>query len=206
MSEKKHSVFLISAPSGAGKSSLIELLVQRVPGLLFSISHTTRPPRQGETDGVEYFFVSQERFRQMIEAKLFLEWAQVHGHYYGTSLEMVDRAAAQDKDLLLDVDIQGHQSVRKMLPSLTSIFVLPPSHGVLKQRLIERRKDTPAQIEHRLENAKNEIQHYNEYDYVVINDDLNRAYENLAAIIRGERNRTSTMQPEIDKILASFGI
>jgi guanylate kinase len=206
MKQRKNNAFLISAPSGAGKSSLIQLLLAEVHSLFFSISHTTRPPRPGEQDGVEYFFVSHGRFEEMIEANQFLEWAYVHGHYYGTSAEMVHRAEEQHKDLLLDVDIQGHQKVRKVLEGITSIFVLPPSYEALKERLEQRGKDTPEQIGRRMENARMEIRHYREYDYVVINDDLQAAFECLTSIIRSRQNRRENLQEKIEEILQSFGI
>lgn len=140
----------------------------------------------------------------MIETNQFLEWAHVHGHYYGTSVEMVHSAEEQGKDLVLDVDIQGHRSVRKVLDSVISIFILPPSYEVLRERLIKRKVDNPEQIQQRIENARTEIQHYREYDYAVINDDLRAAFNNLAGIVRGERSQRAKMEEEIQKILESF--
>src|SRR4030095_8192095 len=148
---EKSNVFILSAPSGAGKSTLIQLLFQEISGLHFSISHTTRPPREGETDGVEYFFVSEQRFREMIESNQFLEWAHVHGYFYGTSHEMVSEAAEQGKDLLLDIDIQGAAKVRARLPEAVSIFIFPPSYEDLRRRLVERGTDSPEQILQRIE-------------------------------------------------------
>lgn len=206
MKQRKNNVFLISAPSGAGKSSLIQLVLAEVPSLFFSISHTTRPPRPGEQDGVEYFFTSHDRFEEMIKANQFLEWAHVHGHYYGTSVDMVHRAEEQHKDLLLDVDIQGHQKVRKALDGVTSIFVMPPSYESLRERLEQRGKDTPEQIGRRLENARMEIRHYRDYEYVVINDDLQAAFEGLISIIRSQQSRRENLQERIEEILQSFGI
>lgn len=206
MKQRRNNVFLISAPSGAGKSSLIQLLLAEIPSLFFSISHTTRPPRPGEKDGVEYYFVSHGRFEEMIEANQFLEWAYVHSHYYGTSVQMVHKAEEQHKDLLLDVDIQGHQKVRKVLEGVTGIFVLPPSYEALKERLEQRGKDTPEQIGRRMENARVEIQHYRDYEYVVINDDLQAAFESLVSIIRSQQSRRENLQDRIEEILKSFGV
>jgi len=205
MRARKNNIFIISAPSGAGKSTLIQLLLAQMPWLFFSVSHTTRPPRQGEKDGVEYFFVSEEKFQEMVNANEFLEWAQVHGYHYGTSLSMMKKAEEEDKDLLLDVDVQGAARVRQILPSVSSIFIMPPSYDVLRDRLIRRQKDTPEQIEQRLENARREIQHYLEYDYLVVNEDLSSAFENLISIFRSERCRKEFVQTKAEAILQSFG-
>ena len=204
MTERKNNIFLISAPSGAGKSTLIQLLLNQIPSLFFSISHTTRPPRAGETNGVEYYFVDPPKFRQMIENQQFLEWAEVHGYYYGTSLDMAERAEEETKDLLLDVYIQGAARARELLKPLTTIFILPPSYEVLKQRLLHRQKDTAQQIEQRIENARREISHYTEYDFVVVNEDLGSAFEILAGIIRSQRSRREVMEEKIAQILRSF--
>jgi len=198
------NVFILSAPSGAGKSTLIQLLFQEISGLYFSISHTTRPPREGETNRVEYFFVSEQRFRDMIESNQFLEWAHVHGYYYGTSHQMVKEAAEQGKDLLLDIDIQGAAKVRAKLPEAASIFIFPPSYEALRRRLIERRTDSPEQILQRIENARQEIEHYAEYDYIILNEDLAEACKNLASIIRSHRCRRKVQTEKIEKILKSF--
>jgi guanylate kinase len=204
MKESKNNVFIISAPSGSGKSTLIQLLITQIPRLFFSISHTTRPPRIGEKEGVEYFFIDESRFQELIRQNAFLEWAEVHGFHYGTSREMMQRAAEQGKDLLLDVDIQGAEKVRSLLPEATTIFIMPPSYEVLKERLVRRQKDTPEQIQQRLENARNEIEFYANYQYVVVNEDLGSAFENLASIIRSERCRREILTIRIKEILKSF--
>jgi len=200
----KSNVFILSAPSGAGKSTLIQLLFEEISGLHFSISHTTRPPREGETDGVEYFFVNEPRFRKMIESNQFLEWAHVHGYFYGTSLQMIQLAEEQGKDLLLDINIQGAAKVRKRLPDAISVFILPPSYEVLKRRLVERQTDSPGQIRQRIENARQEIEHYAEYDYIILNEDLGAACQNLASIIRSHRCREKAQAARIEEILRSF--
>lgn len=205
MTERKNNIFIISAPSGSGKSTLIQLLVTHIPRLFFSISHTTRPPRAGEQEGVEYFFVSDERFQEMIQKEMFLEWAIVHGYHYGTSRQMIELAQKEDKDLVLDVDIQGADRLRRMISDATSIFIMPPSYEVLKEHLIRRQKDTAEQIEHRLENARGEIQSYASYEYVVVNEDLVSALENLASIVRSRRCTREALTQRIDAILKSFG-
>ena len=205
MTERKNNIFIISAPSGSGKSTLIQLLVTHIPRLFFSISHTTRPPRAGEQEGVEYFFVSDERFQEMIQKEMFLEWAMVHGYHYGTSRHMIELAQKEDKDVVLDVDIQGAAGLRRMIPDATSIFIMPPSYEILKERLVRRQKDTTEQIEHRLENARREIQSYASYEYVVVNEDLGSALENLASIVRSRRCTREALTQRIAAILKSFG-
>lgn len=204
MKESKNNVFILSAPSGAGKTTLIQLLVTQIPRLFFSISHTTRPPRIGEKEAVEYFFIDEAKFQELIRQNAFLEWADVHGFHYGTSREMMRRAEEEGKDLLLDVDIQGAEKLRTLLPEATTIFIMPPSYEVLKERLVRRQKDTPQQIQHRLENARSEIEYYMNYQYVVVNEDLGSAFENLASIIRSERCRRDVLTGRIKEILKSF--
>ena len=201
---RKSRIIIISAPSGAGKSTLIQLLLTRIPSLFFSISHTTRPPRDAERDGVEYFFIDRQQFEEMIRNGEFLEWAQVHGHYYGTSRDMLRQAEAHEKDLLLDIDVQGAAQVRTALPNAISIFLLPPSFEALRVRILGRKTDTAEQVRQRVANAQKEIQRYNEYEYVVLNDELNAALEDLVRIIdSGSRNREISRE-SIEKILKSF--
>jgi len=200
------NVFIVSAPSGAGKSSLIHLLLTQIPSLLFSISHTTRLPREGETNGVEYFFINDQEFESMIERNEFLEWARVHGHYYGTSKAMLEQAEKQGKDLLLDVDYQGAQEVRGTIPEAVSFFILPPSREDLRQRLITRGKDTSQQIQRRLQDAQKEIAHLKDYNFVFINDDLNATFEQIAKIIHGEQVPIQNLGDRIAAILKSFDL
>lgn len=206
MTKRKNNTFIISAPSGTGKSTLIDLLLAQIPKIFFSISHTTRPPRVGEKNGVEYHFINNSEFEEMIRRDEFLEWAQVHGYYYGTSREMVRRAQEEGKDLLLDIDFQGAQSVRKQVPEAVSIFIMPPSLDVLKERLLRRQKDTLIQIQNRTVNARTELQHYKEYEFVIINEDLGSAFESLASIIRSQRSKQERMEEKIQKVLESFNI
>lgn len=201
---KKNNIFIISAPSGSGKSTLIQLLLAQNQHLFFSISHTTRPPREGEKDGNEYFFLQETRFKEMIQAEEFLEWAEVHGYYYGTSKGMVREAEKAGRDLVLDIDVQGAEKVKALLPEATSIFILPPSFEVLRERLQRRQKDTEQQIARRMENARNEIRYSNQYDYIIINRDLHAAFEDLNSIIRSQGCRRENLIDQIQKIVESF--
>jgi guanylate kinase len=204
MMRRKNNIFIISAPSGSGKSTLIQLLLTQNQQLFFSISHTTRPPRPGEMDGNEYFFLAEEAFKKMIQAEEFIEWAQVHGYYYGTSRQMLKKAEAGGSDLVLDIDVQGAENVKRLLPEATSIFILPPSFQVLQERLQRRQKDTEAQITRRMENAKREIRYSEQYDYIIINHDLHAAFEDLNSIIRSRSCRRENLIEEVQKIIDSF--
>jgi len=204
MSQRKNNIFIISAPSGAGKSTLIHLLLAQIPSLFFSISHTTRAARPGEREGVDYFFISQEKFEEMIHTNQFLEWAKVHGSYYGTSREMLERSASDGRDLILDIDVQGAAQVRKALPQALSVFILPPSYEILRSRLMQRQKDSAEQVEKRLVAARKEIEHWREYEYIVINEDLNEAFESLSSLVRGQRLRRENLEERIENILKSF--
>jgi guanylate kinase len=204
MMAKKHNIFIISAPSGSGKSTLIQLLLAQNQQLFFSISHTTRPPRPGEMDGNEYFFVEEEVFKNMIQGEEFIEWAHVHGYYYGTSGEMLKKAEFAGRDLVLDIDVQGAENVKRILPEATSIFILPPSFQVLQERLQRRQKDTEAQIARRMENARREIRYSEQYDFIIINHDLHAAFEDLNSIVRSQSCRRENLIEEVQKIIESF--
>lgn len=204
MTQKRSNVFIISAPSGAGKSTLIQRLLAQNSNFLFSISHTTRAPRQGETNGVDYFFVSEEIFRNMIAKEELLEWAEVHGAFYGTSKKMVEQAAEQGCDLILDIDVQGAAKVKKLLPDAISIFILPPSYQALLERLRLRQKDTEEQIAKRIENARQEIQHCSEYDYIIINHSIDTAFDDLNCIVSSQHHTRESQHDEISAILKSF--
>jgi len=204
MKNNKNSVFIISAPSGSGKTTLIDLLLSENPSLLFSISHTTRPPRPGERDGVEYFFVNEKQFEQMIREDRFLEWAEVHGHFYGTSREMLNQAEQDKRDLILDIDVQGAALVRQKMPEAISIFILPPSYSALKMRLLSRQKDSQEVMLKRLENARKEILRYSEFDYIIINDDLQSASKSLSSIIHSSNSLREKQTERIESILKSF--
>jgi guanylate kinase len=197
-------LFIVSAPSGTGKTTLVERLVAVTPGLAISRSYTSRPARAGEADGVDYDFVSRERFEQMRAAGEFLEWAEIFGDLYGTGAALTERCLAAARDLVLVIDVQGARKVRNRGVTATTIFVLPPSFEVLERRLRGRSKDSDAQIRRRLDVAREEVHAYPEYDYLVINDDLEAAVARLRAIVLAERARRDTMRPEAERIVRTF--
>ena len=199
------SVIVISAPSGAGKSTLIGRLLESLPGLMFSVSHTTRPPRPGEKYGREYFFVRERRFKRMIAAHAFVEWAKVYGNYYGTSIQQLRSAQRAGKDILLDIDVQGHSQVRRKVPEAVSVFLMPPSFQELKRRLRRRHSDAPEVISRRLAQASLEVHRWKEYDYVVVNRELESASTVLHAIVTAARHRREAQRAEILKICNTFG-
>ena len=206
--EDPGELFVLSAPSAAGKTTLIRRLFEAYPHLaetlVFSVSHTTRRPRSDEVDGRDYHFVSGDEFEEMIAAGRFLEWAVVHGRRYGTSAEAVDRSLATGRDVILDIDVQGALQVFRLRPEAPSIFILPPSYEVLEQRLRDRASDDPAQIERRLKTAREEMRYYRRYDYAILNQDLDRASEALAAVILARRSRRPRMQRQIERVLDRF--
>lgn len=198
------NVFIISAPSGSGKSTLTARVLATDSRLMFSISHTTRAPRGNEKSGQSYHFVSREEFEARIARDEFLEWASVFGHYYGTHRGYHDRAVTEDKDLLLDIDVQGARQLRGKIPDAISIFILAPSREILEQRLRARSEDSDEVIERRLREAAEEIRNYRDYDYVLVNRDIEKSARDLAAIINAERIRCERMVVEIQPILDSF--
>jgi guanylate kinase len=183
------SIFLIAAPSGAGKSSLVKALLNKDARLHLSVSHTTRTPRQGEQDGREYHFISRDQFNAMREAKEFLESAEVYGNGYGTSAKWIRNELAQGNDVLLEIDWQGAQQVRTLFPACVDIFILPPSLESLEQRLIGRGTDTKEVISRRLAAAHEDLSHAGEFEYVIINDQFSDAVDDLAAVVRSGRCR-----------------
>jgi guanylate kinase len=197
-------VFIISAPSGSGKSTLVDLLLKEVPDLTFSISYTTRKPRGLEQDGQSYHFISREEFEARVARDEFLEHADVHGNYYGTHREALAVAQRECKDLVLDIDVQGAGQLKSKIPDAVSIFILAPSREILEQRLRARSEDSDKVIERRLRDAACEIRNYDQYDYLLINNDLQSSAESLAAIVRAERMRRVRMEPRIQPILATF--
>lgn len=199
------SVIVISAPSGTGKSTLVKHLLASVRGLDFSVSYTTRPPRPGEKNGRDYLFVAPERFRRMIAAGEFVEWADVFGHFYGTSRRQLRAAQDAGKDILLDIDVQGHAQVRQRLREAVSIFVLPPSYRELARRLRYRHSDAPEVIARRLNDARQEIRHWKEYDYLVVNDRLPTAVKALRAVVEAARSRRQIQQERAKEICRTFG-
>jgi guanylate kinase len=198
------SVFIISAPSGSGKSTLVHRLLETVPGLTFSISYTTRPPRPSEGNGVDYHFISKQEFEECLERNEFLEYALVFGNYYGTNRCSLETATREGKDLVLDIDVQGARQLKVAIPEAISIFVLPPSRQVLEQRLRARSQDSEEVIQRRLRGAAEEVRNYTQYDYVLINRELEEASARLADIVRAERLRKARMEEEVQPILESF--
>jgi len=182
-------LFVITAPSGAGKTSLIEALMADDPTLKLSVSYTTRAPREGEKDGVDYHFVDEPRFLRMRDAGEFLESAEVHGNRYGTAKRVITQALAKGEDLILEIDWQGARQVRAIYPDCVGIFILPPSMEELERRMRKRAKDSDAVIRRRLEAARGEMEHAGEFDYAIINKDFETAKQELAEIIRKERSK-----------------
>ena len=190
----KGQILIISGPSGSGKSTLLSRLLKEENDLYFSISSTTRAPRQGETEGVNYYFTSEDEFKKGIDADEFLEWACVHGNYYGTSLKPVLKALEEGKIAIFDIDVQGFNIAKsKFAQNITSAFITTASKNELKSRLQNRGTDSAETIEKRLINAVGEMEHILEYDYFLINDDLQNCYENLRGILRSMRLKTSNL-------------
>ncbi|WP_133408228.1 guanylate kinase [Parashewanella tropica] len=182
------TLYIISAPSGAGKSSLLSALLQDKPqDMQISVSHTTRDPRPGEENGVHYHFVNQENFKALIAEGQFVEWAEVFGNYYGTSKAVIENTLKQGIDVFLDIDWQGAQQVKELMPDAVGIFILPPSKSELERRLTGRDQDSAEVIAGRMAQAVSEISHYNEYDYVIVNDDFDMALADLRGIVRAQR-------------------
>jgi len=217
------TVFIISAPSGSGKSTLVNKVRQTVPNLKFSVSYTTRKPRGAEQNGCEYFFVARQQFEEMIRKGEFLEHADVFGNYYGTARHFLDQAKAAGKDLLLDIDVQGAEQIKRKLREAVSIFVLPPNRSELEQRLRKRSQDSEEVIQRRLDAATREIENYKKYDYILVNDRLEDSVETLQAILlseqlrragkadadlsaKAETCRLEQIRQRLDPILRSFGI
>ena len=198
------TVFIISAPSGSGKSTLVRRLLASVPGLMFSISYTTRAPRGHELEGESYHFISRAEFESRAGLGEFLEHAEVFGNYYGTHRGVLERAREQGMDLVLDIDVQGARQLKGRIPEAVTIFILAPSREILEQRLRARGEDQNAVIERRLRDAANEIRNYSAYDYVLINNELAASGETLASIVRAERVRRGRMEEQIQPILETF--
>lgn len=194
-------LYIISAPSGAGKTSLVKRLIADTDNLAVSVSHTTRAIRAAEQNGVDYFFVSQDTFKDMIEHQAFLEHAQVFDNFYGTSQQSVEANLAQGLDVILEIDWQGAQQVRRMLPDSISIFILPPSIEVLRQRLQNRGQDNDEVIARRMRDAVTEMSHYPEFDYLIVNDDFDTALEQLKSIVTANRLLQSRQQQLLTPLL-----
>ena len=198
------TLFVVSSPSGGGKGTIIHQVLELVENLSYSVSYTTRAPRLNEVNGREYFFVSRESFEEMIAAGEFLEWACVHGNFYGTAKRQIIEQTTAGKDILLEVDVQGAASVRQLLMDSVSIFILPPSYRVLRERLLARGTDSAEELELRLRNAPNELSHYSTFDYVIINDKVDRAARQLASIIYAERARCVRQDTVVREVIKEF--
>jgi guanylate kinase len=197
-------LFIVSAPSGAGKTTLVERLVEQVPGLRMSRSYTSRTARAGETDGVDYNFVTRSRFESMVAASAFLEWADVFGNLYGTSAEDTERTLEAGDDLVLVIDVQGARQVRSRGLETTTMFVMPPSFDVLERRLRARSKDSGESIERRLQVARTEVSSFGEYEYVVVNDEITAAVDRLRGIVLSTRSSLKRMTPQAEHIVRTF--
>ena len=198
------TLFVVSSPSGGGKGTIIRHVLDCVDNLSYSVSFTTRAPRPGEVNGREYFFVSLKTFEEMAAAGEFLESACVHGNFYGTSKQQIIEQTGAGADIILEVDVQGAASVRKLLMDSVSIFILPPSYEVLRQRLIARGTDSPEELQVRLRNAPEELKHYSAFDYVIINNEIERAAGQLASIIYAERARCMRQEGLVREVIQKF--
>jgi guanylate kinase len=198
-------LIVVSSPSGGGKGTLIDRVLKTVPDVGYSVSYTTRPPREGEQHGREYFFVSTEEFEEMIREGKFLEWANVYGSLYGTSRDQVERELNSGRDIILEIDVQGAASIRELIDDAVSVFILPPSFELLRNRLVARGTDSPADLERRLRGAPGEVEQYTHFRYVILNDDINRASAQLAAVIYAERARRERQESRLKETLTDFG-
>jgi guanylate kinase len=199
-------LIVVSSPSGGGKGTLIDQVLKTVPGVSYSVSYTTRAPRGTEQNGREYFFVSTATFEEMVRRGEFLEWANVYGHLYGTSQSQVERERAAGHDIILEIDVQGAASIRAAIDDAVSIFILPPSFELLRQRLVTRGTDSAADLEKRLKGAPAEVRQHKDFQYVILNDDINRASQQLAAVISAERARQERQEFRLKETLADFGV
>jgi guanylate kinase len=197
-------LFVVSAPSGTGKTTVVERLVQILPDLALSRSYTSRHARPGECDGVDYNFITRARFEEMIAGDAFLEWAEVFGNLYGTGAADAERQRAAGRDLVLVIDVQGARQVRQRFGDTVGIFVMPPSYAVLERRLRGRSKDHEDAMQRRLQTAREEVAAFTEYDYVIVNDELEACVERLRAIVLAERTRLRSARSEAERILRSF--
>lgn len=199
----KNLVFIITGPSGVGKSTIIKLLLNSLPDVHFSVSYTTRPPRPNEENGVDYYFVDREEFESMIKKDKFLEWAEVHDFLYGTSFTEVEKAFGEGKDLILDVNIQGANAIKRKITDAVTVFVLPPSWEALKERLSFRENNKEV-TEKRLKRSKEELKEWKSFDYVIINDNLKKAVTELSSVILAERAKRKRREDAVREILSEI--
>ncbi|HHW97089.1 MAG: guanylate kinase [Myxococcota bacterium] len=199
---RKGILVIISAASGAGKSTIIKRVMADDPNCVFAVSHTTRPPRPNEVDGKDYYFINDQDFDDMVKADAFAEWAVVHGNRYGTSFAEIERITAQENDVIFEIDFQGGRALMRRFPEAATIFLLPPSLAEVKQRLIDRGTDTDEVIARRMEQARIEIATAGEYRYLVFNDDLDEAVAEVQAILRAERLRSIRFPDKIRELVA----
>jgi len=199
------NIYIVSAPSGSGKTTLLQSLLKTFKDLKFSVSHTTRQPRQGERNGVDYFFTERSEFLKMVERNEFLEWAEYYGQLYGTSRAFVDEHVGGGRDVILDIDVNGARQVKEQIGEAISVFIMPPSFAVLENRLRLRRQESDEAIHRRLEIARSEIHACHSYDYIVVNDVLEDSVQVLEAIVRAGGAKPQRQRARIEEIIASFG-
>ena len=199
-------LYVVSSPSGGGKGTLIRHVREHVPGISYSVSWTTRKPRPGEADGVHYHFVSMEEFVALKERGEFLEWAVVHGNFYGTARNVVEQELREGFDVILEIDVQGAASVRAAMNHVVGVFILPPSFDVLRERLLSRGTDPPEVVSLRLANASEEVRQYSAFNYVIINDDVVRAARQFESIVYAERARREHQEWAARRVLATFPV
>lgn len=197
-------LFVVCSPSGGGKGTLIRHVLENVSGVSYSVSWTTRSPRAGELDGIHYHFVTRENFERIRESGGFLEWAEVHGNLYGTARSVVEQELREGRDVILEIDVQGAASVRSLMKNTVGIFILPPSYDALRERLTARGTDQPNNLELRMRNACWEVRRYEEFDYVIINDDAKRASQQLASIFFAERAKRGQQDWAARRVLQTF--
>lgn len=203
-SANKGTLYVIAAPSGTGKTTLVRVLTESLPKVIVSTSHTTRKQRPSETDGEDYYFISREKFEELIAHGDFLEHATVFNHLYGTSKSMVEQTLLKGTDVILEIDWQGHQQIKQLMPECISIFILPPSLDILRDRLVKRDQDHPDVIENRLSDVRETVSHLPEFDYIIINDDFTRALHDLKIIIESGRLAKQRQIPNHRQLINSL--